>query len=425
MREEKIVALISDILELTEEESSELNKKMRDLEILKKFTWPNHPSSDGYYHLNIKNETQKGGRKQLKAKTIEQLQEKVLIAIKKPSFEEIFQKREAHYGATYKTEEDRIRRNNSVRKHFSTYGRFFEEQPWTQKPIEQVKQVDLRHFLRDQLLKFDLRKKSYQSLCQLITATFKFAVNEELLSPEKNFVSHFDFNDNEFTDLLVDDAPLEDGMHSEEERLIIQQACLERIRKNPDNWTAWYLLFQTEMAFRTGETTQKFSDIRPNKKHPEIMELVISSSLLEEKGTYSGKMKFHEGKTKTKKERAYQLPEGWLKLVDSLKEAHENCGLTTDYMFPGVTQKAVYSLYRRICREKGIVIDKDHPKEPRSFRRNLAELIDDHKYSSSLLGHSESVDKKNYYDGIDAEKSMAVLDKVLKKREEIAGTIDW
>ena len=46
-------------------------------EIIKSYTFPTKPSSDGYYHVYVKDSTVKSGRRQFKSKTLEGLREKV------------------------------------------------------------------------------------------------------------------------------------------------------------------------------------------------------------------------------------------------------------------------------------------------------------------------------------------------------------
>ena len=46
---------------------------MRRTEILEKYHFPTKPSSDGYYHIQVKDETRKTGRRQIKARTLEEL----------------------------------------------------------------------------------------------------------------------------------------------------------------------------------------------------------------------------------------------------------------------------------------------------------------------------------------------------------------
>ena len=50
---------------------------MKKKEALSKYTFPEHPSSDGYYHVYVADDTRKAGRRQLKSKTLEGLVEKL------------------------------------------------------------------------------------------------------------------------------------------------------------------------------------------------------------------------------------------------------------------------------------------------------------------------------------------------------------
>lgn len=51
----------------------ELYRKALEQKALEKYKFPQKPSSDGYYHCYIKDPLKKSGRRQIKAKTLEEL----------------------------------------------------------------------------------------------------------------------------------------------------------------------------------------------------------------------------------------------------------------------------------------------------------------------------------------------------------------
>ena len=60
------------------EELSEIYKMKENKELLSKYTFPQTPSSDGYYHIYVKDRSRKNGRKAVKDKTLDGLKAKIL-----------------------------------------------------------------------------------------------------------------------------------------------------------------------------------------------------------------------------------------------------------------------------------------------------------------------------------------------------------
>lgn len=66
-------------------------------ELLKNYNFPEKPSSDGYYHIYVKDSSKKNGRRSVKDKTLSGLQEKIILFEKgatgsaKKTFHDIFE----------------------------------------------------------------------------------------------------------------------------------------------------------------------------------------------------------------------------------------------------------------------------------------------------------------------------------------------
>lgn len=59
------------------EDARKMYEMIEKEEIIKSYTFPTKPSSDGYYHIYVKDSSTKSGRRQIKSKTIDGLKEKV------------------------------------------------------------------------------------------------------------------------------------------------------------------------------------------------------------------------------------------------------------------------------------------------------------------------------------------------------------
>ena len=59
------------------EDARKMYEMIEKEELIKSYTFPTKPSSDGYYHIYVKDSTVKSGRRQFKSKTLDDLKEKV------------------------------------------------------------------------------------------------------------------------------------------------------------------------------------------------------------------------------------------------------------------------------------------------------------------------------------------------------------
>ena len=60
------------------EDARKMYEMIEREELIKSYTFPTKPSSDGYYHIYVKDSTVKSGRRQFKSKTLDSLKEKRL-----------------------------------------------------------------------------------------------------------------------------------------------------------------------------------------------------------------------------------------------------------------------------------------------------------------------------------------------------------
>ena len=95
----------------------------------------------------------------------------------------------------------------------------------------------------------------------------------------------------------------------------------------------------------------------------------------------------------------------------------------SEYLFPNkstktgvITNRAVYEVYRKLCKKLGIIKKKGEIKGPHSFRRNSITFLvnnngGDFNMASTIYGNSPKVAKENYYAGIDIDKVCEILNK--------------
>ncbi|MGX8688452.1 MAG: hypothetical protein ACSW8K_11715, partial [bacterium] len=119
----------NDILDL--ETVRELYRKAMEQKLLEKYTFPEKPSSDGYYHCAVKDPVRKNGYRHMKAKSLEELQQKVLahehgeFGEARKTFREVYEILQQRTGDLVKTRERSYSVSNTVSRHWQTYNRFF------------------------------------------------------------------------------------------------------------------------------------------------------------------------------------------------------------------------------------------------------------------------------------------------------------
>ena len=125
------------------------NRTVTEKKTLKKVTFPKKPSSDGYYHCYIKDPLKKSGRRQIKAKTLEELQKKVLTyehgesGEARKTFREAYGILQARTGDLVKTRERHYSVSNTVSRHWQTYNRFFAGTDFEKLHVDEITELDI------------------------------------------------------------------------------------------------------------------------------------------------------------------------------------------------------------------------------------------------------------------------------------------
>lgn len=121
--------------------------------------------------------------------------------------------------------------------------------------------------------------------------------------------------------------------------------------------------------------------------------------------------------TKTSKNRRVPVWSELQEFLDRLEEFHNSNDIYSEYLFPSKRSKygcidlrTPYKAFHQMCEDLGIELSLDLPKGTHAYRRNFAKKIDNATLSSKLLGNSEKVLKRNYYDGLDLDKALLVLE---------------
>ena len=387
---------------------------------MKKVTFPKKPSSDGYYHCNLKDPTKKSGYRQIKSKTLEGLRQKVFEhehgKSKDPrkTFREAYEILQARTGDLVKTRERHYSVSNTVSRHWQTYNRFFAGTDFEKLHVDEITELDIEAVCRLNLERYSLRKRAWQYMRTVIKQVMDLSFHRRW-TIENNYL-RCDFA--QFRDMILPDVPIGERAYSQEEMDKVMAFIAEKHRKAPSYLPAYALEMQIIMGLRRGEVPPlRWSDIHDFWIGIEREQITLKP----ETGT-GGRDTFHiVGHTKNGKERQFPITREVRDLLERLKEVHRLYYPGSEYLFPAdspecvITNNTVYNFYRRMCRALDIPVCQDTVRGTHAFRRNAISRyvnldggsIED---AARLFGNSALVAEKHYFTGMDVQRFRKVLD---------------
>ena len=398
----------------------ELYRKALEQKALEKYKFPEKPSSDGYFHCYVKDPLKKNGRRQLKARTIDELQSKVLRFEHGEAGEVRKTFREA-YGILQQRTRDLVKNpergysvSNTVSRHWQSYDRFFTGTDFEKLYVDEITELDIETVCRMNLERYDLRKRAWQSMKTVIRQVMDLAFHRRWI--RENTYLRCDFS--QFRDMVLPDVPIAERAYSPEEMAKIMDYIAEKHRKAPSYLPAYALEMQILLGLRRGEVPPlRWSDI-----HDFWIGIGREQITLKPRTGTGGKDTFHiVGHTKNGKERQFPITREVRDLLERLKEVHRLYYPGSEYLFPAdsqegvITNNTVYNFYRRMCRALEIPVCRDTVRGTHAFRRNAISRyvnldggsIED---AARLFGNSALVAERHYFTGMDVERFRKVLD---------------
>ena len=409
---------------LTSEEARELLDKVLKEELIGSFTFPSAPSSDGYYHLNIKDDSKKTGRRQIKAKTLDELKEKVyqsefgdLNPSIRQHFSEVFELMLQSKLRYTRRKDRRVSRQNTLSRYRNDYNRYIAGRKFENLYIDEIRKKDIERLFDEILREEDIRPKAMQGIRLIIGMTFKYAFCEEMIMD--NPFARVDFA--KYKDALQDTVSISERIHTDEEIRLIRDEIALRQSLRPDYIPAYALELQMLMCGRRGEIpVLEWNDFHLDAEVPYIH--ISKEQLTAKKSEDTPKETFVIADyTKTHKDRRFPVTDEIREFLVKLKTVHEKYGLKSRYLFPAdnengiITNNAVYNLYRRICKKLSIPISMEKMRGPHSFRRNgITDFVNSGGnllMASKLYGNTPQVAENNYYAGLDLKNAADIINK--------------
>ena len=387
--------------------------------LLERYTFPAKKSSDGYYHLWVADASKKGGRRQIKAKTIGELKDKAYQHEKgingqaSKTFKDVFEIVQSEKLRYVKDGEKRLSVMNTVGRSRSEYKRYFAGTAFERKFISDISKRDVEEVTLMNLERYDLKKKGFLSFRGILKSVFRLAF-EEYWIPD-NVYDRVDFK--KYNDMLVRDIPIAERVHSDMEMERIMAFIHDKQKKRPNHIPSYALELQIAMGLRRGEVPPlMWSDIQNGAI------LISKEQLTVKKGEDNPKEFFaivHH--TKTWKDRKFPVTDEIQELLGRIHAVHERIGYGGGYLFPAdnengvITNNTIYNFYRRMCAKLNIPISRECVKGTHSFRRNaITQAVNKSGgnilMASQLFGNTPDVAENHYYAGLDLDEARTILE---------------
>lgn len=390
-------------------------------EILKGYSFPDHPSKDGYYRVYIKDATKKSGRRQLTGKTLDELKEKVYAFEKgisgkaRKTFKDVFLITQEEKLKYVKNPEKVVSVQNTISRNRSEYKRFFEGTFIESRYLDAITKDELEKIVLLNLQRYDLRRKGLASMQSILKAIFSLGYEQYWI--KDNIYSRLNFK--KFSDMLVESVPVSERVHSNEEIEKMLEYIHEHQKSKPDYIPAWAM----EMQILTGTRRGELPPLRWSDIHEEYIEIKRSQITVKKDGSRKEYFQI-VSHTKNYKNRNFPITDDLKIFLNRLVKMQDRFYPGAEFLFPAdtsngvITNNVVYGFYRRMCKKLGIVQIPGIIKGTHSFRRNNITAVVNATngnlvLASSLFGNTPDVAEKNYYTGT----NLAVAKNALESRK--------
>lgn len=387
---------------------------------LSKYNFPTKPSSDGYYHIYVKDPTVAKGRRQLKAKDLDALKQKVYeyekynsVSTRKTFADgfSIVQQRKPKY---IKDPEKLLSVRNTIHRDQVEYNRFFKGTDFEQKYLDEITEKDIENICYSNLKRYDVHYKGFLYMRSILKSVFTMAYQERII--DENIYSRANFN--KFKHMLVSSAPIETRVHEANEVDAMLEYTHEKQTRQPYLVSPFAFELQVLMGLRVGEVTAlKWADIKS-----EGYVLIHASQVISRDAEKGSKHLTVVNHTKTWKDRKYPVTSEVQEFLDKWKPLHDKYHTGSEYLFPKrktikepLHNQSINIYYQTMCKNLGIELSSNKKKGPHSFRRNaITKVVNnsggDILMASKLFGNTPQIADNNYYVGLDLNLARSVIE---------------
>lgn len=403
MTDADIFTLLQSFVKEANIESDKENKVAELLnEMTKKNVIENHPyevytitkKGELYFVTYVYDETKSNHRRQITAKTKENLENKIYANHKRKTlltFEKVSIEYLKYYKATVK--------DTTFARTMSDYKRFIPECSFAQKSITTIKPIDIKEYLQHTILKEKLKKRAYSNLKALLNGIFRYALDREYILK------------NPMSDIMISTANLQQPTRKAKEEEVFTNKEKDLIRdyiradfNNYKNTVPYAILLSFQLGLRVGELVAlKWQDIDPNKRfiHIQRQETICNKY---DDNLVQIESSVHEIKEYTKTQagnRLLPLTQEALRILKDIETWNISNGIKSEYIFAdtdGITfnRQRINTCLYSYCNKVSIIKKSSH-KIRRSVISSLLDNIANKKAVQSFAGHEELETTLNSY----------------------------
>lgn len=391
---------------------------MKRKEVLKDYTFPKKPNSQGLYRVWVKDITAKSGRRQISARNLENLKDKVFEfeTRKHPdsstSFKRAFEEAQ-RFELDNVSEQRKYSKANTVSRNKSEYKRFFAGTGFELMPIDEISIIDLDEMIRAILKKHHLTKKGLASVRSIINATYKRA--HFIGWVKENTASRIIWKD--YDRLLYESTPIQERDYSDAELEKFEKELVRYQTEQPSYIPAYAFEFQIITGMRRGEIpplTWDDVDFEKGSIYIHREQITLKNS--------PGNCNKIVDYTKNGKTRLYPIADLEKSFLEKLKKVHDEYYPDSPYLFPAdsengcITNDTVYQFFRRMCQRQDIPITRECVRGTHALRRNaITDVVNNSGgnvvMAAQMFGNSPETIRKHYYTQDSLENQRNVLNK--------------
>ena len=407
-----ILQLIQDGVNINADEKNKVAELLEQMN--KKQVIENHPykirtiqrNGTTYFITYVYDETKKDKRKQISAKTRENLDNKIyddyksktLLTFEKVSLEWL------HY---YKT----TVKDTTFDRTMSDYKRFISKCSFFNKSITAIKPIDIKEYLQKTIIDEKLKKRAYSNLKAVLNGIFAYAFDKEYIAK------------NPMINLKVSTANIVHPTRKSKEEEVFtnkeKDLLRDYIKKDSANYKTtvpYSILLSFQLGLRVGELIAlKWSDIDFKKK---IIHIQRQETICNKYDDDLNKIasSVHEIKEYTKTQagnRFLPLTPEAIRILSSVKFWNKSKKINSDFIFVddeghNFNRQRINTCLYSYCNKVDIIKKSSH-KVRRSVISSLLDNIANKKSVQQFAGHEELETTLNsYYKDISDDEELII-----------------
>lgn len=402
------------------ENARQLYREMEKERLVSGYTIPSKPSSDGFYHVYLPDESKKSGRRQIKAKNIDNLKEKIYQFEKRSrnlckTFKETFDLVLEEKVKYIRDPEKLISAKNTIKVYRSNYKRFFDKTEFETLFVDEISKEEIEDLIYNILSTQSTSKKMLLSLRGILKSVFSYAYEQYWIID--NPYSRIDFK--KYSNMTIRSTPPSKRVHSASDIERMLEYIHKYQKENPSYMPTYALELQLLMGLRRGEVAPlEWTDIVEDS----FVKISKEQITVRKQSPNERERWVIVNHTKTYVDREFPLTESLRAFFNRLARVHFDFGLNSKYLFPDnryesgvINNTLAYHFYYNMCKDLGIELCRNSMKGPHSFRRNGITKVSNSPegnllIASILYGNSVESASKHYYTGIDLNKAKSILE---------------